>query len=177
VAKLRSDEILHKARVGGVRLGLHSAAEVRAATAELLAVARQLDVRVADIVLQEQVESGVELLLGMKRDPTFGPVITLGIGGVLTEVWDDVQIRLAACENEVPDMLAGLRHQKLLDGSTGGVAVDIAVVTRAVAAFCCLVAAVGNEVDAIDVNPLILNPATRSAIAVDAVFYLRDRDN
>lgn len=175
VAKLRSDEIVHKARVGGVRLGLRSVAELRTATGELLALARQLNVKVADIVVQEQVESGVELLLGMKRDPTFGPVITLGIGGVLAEVWDDVQIKLAAdCENEVPDMLAGLRHQKLLEGGHGGAAVDPAVVTRAVTGFCRLVAAVGDEIDAIDVNPLILNPASKSAIAVDAVFFLRD---
>lgn len=171
VAKIRSDEIMHKARVGGVRLGLQSPADLQTAVAELFKLARRLNVKSAEVVVQEQVERGVELLLGMKHDPTFGPVITLGIGGVLTEVWDDVQVRLANCEAEVSDMLASLRHQSLLDGSTGAAPVELAVVSQAVSAFCKLVANIGDEVEAIDINPLILQPGR--AIAVDGLIFPR----
>jgi acyl-CoA synthetase (NDP forming) len=175
VAKLRSDKIVHKARIGGVRLGLETVAAVRDATHELLRLARDMGVHGAEIVLQDQVASGVELLLGMKSDPTFGPVITLGIGGVLAEAWNDVQIRTVDCEHDVSDMLAGLEHQMLLNGSTGNAPIDPPEVARTVARFCRLVRELEAELDAIDVNPLIIDPVGKRIVAVDAVFFLRDK--
>lgn len=174
VAKLRSDELVHKARAGGVRLGLASAEAVRAAVGDLLALARELGLRDADVVLQEEVPPGVELLLGMKRDATFGPVITLGIGGVLTEAWDDVQIRLGDCDHEVPDMLSALRHQLLLNGAGGRPVLDPAQLAPTVARFARLVREQGHELDAIDVNPVIVRPGGKGPVVVDTVFFLAD---
>jgi acyl-CoA synthetase (NDP forming) len=174
VAKLRSDELVHKARVGGVRLGLATAEAARAAVSELLALARRLGLGTADVVLQEEIPAGVELLLGMKRDATFGPVIMLGIGGVLTEAWDDVQIRLAECDGEVPAMLAALRHRQVLQGAGGKPAVDAADIAPTVARFARLVRDVGQGLDAIDVNPLIVRAGGAGPVVVDAVFFLRN---
>ncbi len=175
VAKLRSDALVHKARVGGVRLGLHRAQSVQAAVADLLALASELDLADADIVLQEQVPSGVELLLGAKEDPTFGMVLTLGIGGVLAETWDDVQIRLVDGLLDVQDMLERLVHPSLLDGRTGQVAVDPSTLAPTVLRFARLVRELGDEIEAIDVNPIIVHDRLHPPTAVDTVFFLRQR--
>ncbi len=174
VAKLRSDELVHKARVGGVRLGLVTADAARAAVIELLALAKKLGLHKADVVLQEEIPAGVELLLGMKRDATFGPVITLGIGGVLTEAWDDVQIRLVDCDGEVPDMLGSLRHQQVLQGAGGRPVVDAADIAPTVERFARLVRDLGDQLDAIDVNPLIVRAGGAGPVVVDTVFFLTD---
>ena len=173
VAKLRSDALVHKARAGGVRLGLGSPDAVQAAVSELLALAHELDLSAADIVLQEQVPAGVELLLGAKRDATFGMVLTLGIGGVLAETWNDVQIRLADGLLDTRDMLRRLRHASLLDGSGGRPVVDPGVLAPTVARFARLVRDLQDDIDAIDVNPLIVHHSQLGPTVVDTVFFLR----
>ena len=175
VAKLRSDALVHKARAGGVRLGLATAESVETAVDDLLALARRLQLDDADIVLQEQVPAGVELLLGAKRDATFGMVVTLGIGGVQTEAWNDVQIRLADGDLDVHDMLARLRHQSLLDGSGGRPRVDADVIVPTVARFARMVRDLADDVDAVDVNPIIVHDAAQAPVAVDTVLFLREQ--
>lgn len=175
VAKLRSDALVHKARAGGVRLGLGSEAAVDVAVGELLKLARDLGLADADVVLQEQVPAGVELLLGAKRDATFAMVVTLGIGGVLTEAWNDVQIRLADGAVDVRDMLARLAHPSLLDGSGGRPVVDPAALAPTVTRFARLARDLADEIEAIDVNPIIVHDGARPPTAVDTVFFLRDR--
>jgi len=174
VAKLRSDALVHKARAGGVRLGLSSPESVGTAVAELLALAQALNLPDADIVLQEQVPAGVELLLGAKRDATFGMVVTLGIGGVLAESWNDVQIRLAGGTLDVRDMLEQLAHRSLLDGTGGRPAVDPDVLAPTVLRFARLVRELADDIDAIDVNPVIVHDPRRPPVAVDTVFFLRE---
>jgi len=176
VAKLRSDELVHKARVGGVRLGLGDAGAVRAAVTDLLALATRLGLRKADVVLQEQIPAGVELLLGAKQDVTFGAVVTLGIGGVLTEAWHDVQIRLADGTPDAADMLDQLGHQSLLDGSGGRPVVNQASIAIVLARFARLVRDLSAEVEAIDVNPLIVHDSKAAPVAVDTVFFLTTQD-
>lgn len=173
VAKLRSDALVHKARVGGVRLGLSTPDAVQSAVTQLLALAREMNLPDADIVLQEQVPAGVELLLGAKRDATFGMVLTLGIGGVQAEAWSDVQIRLADGAVDTRDMLGTLSHQCLLDGSGGQVVVDPDVLAPTVERFARLVRDLQDDIEAIDVNPIIVHHSQRSPTVVDTVFFLR----
>ncbi|MGE0797858.1 MAG: acetate--CoA ligase family protein, partial [Lautropia sp.] len=173
VAKLRSDALVHKARAGAVRLGLASVEAACTAVADLLALAGRLRLPAADVVLQEQVPAGVELLLGAKRDATFGMVVTLGIGGVLTEAWADVQVRLADGDVDAEDMLERLAHQCLLDGSGGRPKVDPAALAPTVARFARMVTDLAGDIDAVDVNPIIVHGEARAPTAVDAVFFLR----
>lgn len=175
VAKLRSDELIHKARVGGVRLGLGSRQDVTKAFDELMELARQLKLGRADVVLQEEIPQGVELLLGMKRDATFGPVIMLGIGGVLTEAWDDVQVRLADSECDAAEMLAALRHPKVLEGAGGRPVVDARRLAPVVTRFSALVRDLGEELEAVDINPVIVPPQGAEPVVVDTVFFLASR--
>jgi len=172
VAKLRSTELIHKARAGGVRLGLATPEAVVAACAELFALATRLGLSGADVVLQEQVPAGVELLIGAKRDETFGMVVTLGIGGVLTEAWDDVQIRLGEVELDAADMLATLRHRSLLDGAGGRAPVSAVALGPTLARFARLVRELGPELDAVDINPVIVQDNGKPPVAVDTVFFL-----
>jgi acyl-CoA synthetase (NDP forming) len=174
VAKLRSDTLVHKARAGGVRLSLNSAQALIDAVTELQSLAGRLALAQFDIVIQEQIPAGVELLLGAKRDPSFGMVLTLGIGGVQTEAWDDVQIRLVEPEPDAADMLSLLTHRSLIDGSGGRPRVDPTVFAPTLARFAALIRDLADEVDAIDVNPVIVHDETRPPVAVDTVFFLSE---
>jgi acetate---CoA ligase (ADP-forming) len=173
VAKLRSPDLLHKSDVGGVRLGLSDPAAAQRAICELRALAGKLQLAHADIVVQEQVSSGAELILGASEDPTFGPVITIGIGGVAAEVEPDIQILLPSLTwADVLDAVARLRSQKLLNGFRGAEPISRPDLADAVVHFADMVYEVSPWVSEIDVNPLIADQQGR-LVAVDGLMVLR----
>ena len=98
--KLDAVELAHKSDLGLVRLGLVGDDAVRAAAAELLAAARGHGLEVRGLLVEPMAEPGVELIVGLRRDASFGPAVVVGLGGVLTEVLDDVAIRLAPVDHE-----------------------------------------------------------------------------
>jgi hypothetical protein len=117
--------------------------------------------------VQRQVARGVELLVGARRDETFGPVVAFGTGGVLTEVLRDVSLRLApVAADEAEEMLGEGLRARLLAGPRGLAPVEPAAVIRAIVAVGALIAATPRIVE-IDVNPLIASGA--EVVAVDAV--------
>jgi acetate---CoA ligase (ADP-forming) len=171
VAKIESAKLAHKSDVGGVLLHLATLTEVQRAVAELLRRSGEIGLDDAKVQIQEQIAPGAELLLGMVRDPTFGPVVTLGIGGVLAEALDDVQFRLPVLdEHDVADMLGQLRHQQLLAGFRGLPAVDAGAVASIVGSFAHLVRDVGSQFAAIDVNPVMIPGDGTPPVAVDWLF-------
>jgi acetate---CoA ligase (ADP-forming) len=173
VAKLRSHELLHKSDVGAVRLGLSDPAAARRAICELRALAGELKLAQADIVIQEQVGIGAELILGASEDPTFGPVLTIGIGGVHAEVEPDIQILLPSLNrSDVLDAVDQLRSQKLLNGFRGAAPVPRPDLANAVVRFADMVCALSPWVSEIDVNPLIADRLGR-LVAVDGLVVLR----
>ncbi|MGE0718665.1 MAG: acetate--CoA ligase family protein [Alphaproteobacteria bacterium] len=153
--------LLHKSDAGGVALGLADADAVAAAWADMAA---RLGPRV---VVAAMAQRGVELALGMVRDPQFGPVVLVGAGGTLIELMSDRAAALApfgpATARRLLDRLA---LRPLLDGHRGRPAVDMAALAAIVAHFSVLAAAVGDVVAEIDVNPLVC--ASR-IVAVDAL--------
>ncbi len=160
VVKVDAAGLTHKTEAGGVVLDLRDAAAVRAACAGLAGRAERF-------VVQERVGSGVELLLGARRDEVFGPVVVLGAGGVLAEVLRDVSVRLAPLgEGEAAAMLAEGARPRLLAGPRGLRPVEPAALVRAIEAVAVLIAAEPRIVE-IDVNPLIA--AGADVIAVDAL--------
>jgi acetate---CoA ligase (ADP-forming) len=173
VAKLRSHELLHKSDVGAVRLGLSDPAAARRAIRELRALAGELQLAQADIVIQEQVGIGAELILGASEDPTFGPVLTIGIGGVHAEVEPDIQILLPSLNrSDVLDAVDQLRSQKLLNGFRGAAPVPRPDLAKTVVRFADMVHALSPWVSEIDVNPLIADRLGR-LVAVDGLMVLR----
>jgi acyl-CoA synthetase (NDP forming) len=171
--KIDAPELAHKSDLGLVRLGLRGDEAVRAAAEELLGTARRHAIDARGLLVEPMAESGVELIVGARRDPSFGPCVMVGLGGVLAEVLDDVAIRLAPISTAVAlEMLDELRGAALLAGARGASAVDrdaIAELVVGVGAF----AADRPDVLEIDLNPVIAT--ADGAIAVDALVVVDSR--
>ena len=169
--KLDAPGLAHKTDVGGVRLGLSGEAAVRAAAEDLLATGERLAAggagRVRGLLVQPMAPPGAELIAGIQRDPQFGPVVIVGLGGVLAEVLDDISLRLAPVSTEEAlAMLVELRGAAVLDGVRGGPAVDREAVAALLVTLGRLAVA-RPDVREVDLNPVIAGP--HGAVAVDAL--------
>jgi acyl-CoA synthetase (NDP forming) len=167
VLKVDAANLPHKWDVGAVRLGLADADSVRQAAAELLALQLPDGAARRGLTVQRQAPPGVELIIGVRRDPQFGPVLLVGFGGVLAEALDDVAIRLAPVRPaDALEMLGSLRAARLLAGFRGAPPVDMAA---AAALVVRLARAAVDRPDwlEVDLNPVIVGP--RGAIIVDAL--------
>jgi len=176
VLKLLSPDVLHKSDVGGVQLNLRDAAAVRAAHAAILAgvaaAAPQARVR-GVLVAPMQSEPGVECILGVQRDPVWGPVVMVGLGGVMVEVIRDVSFRIAPFGRaDALAMIDALRGRRLLDAHRGRAAVDTGALADALVALSRLAVAAGDTLDSIDINPFVVRP--QGALALDAVVIGRE---
>ncbi len=170
VAKLCGAAIAHKTERGLVRLGLADEAAVRKATADLLAAARPEDGDVA-VLVAPMVSGTRELIAGLSDDPTFGPTVMLGVGGILAEAVADVTFRLVPITaQDAEDMIDDLATQRLLDPFRGEPAVDR---TKLVDVLVGLsdAAAAHPEIASADLNPLIV--VDGAPIAVDALVETR----
>ena len=120
VAKIVSPDVLHKSDVGGVLLGLDTPAAVASAVETLVARTQRIGARLDGILLQRQVSSGIEALVGVTTDPLFGPLLVCGLGGTLVEVLHDVAFRLTpVSDSDAAEMLTKLRANVLLEGYRG----------------------------------------------------------
>jgi len=173
VLKIESPDILHKTEAQGVALNLKDAAAVRAAYEQLLAHAKayKADARIAGVLVQAMAQGDVELVIGLKRDPTFGPVVMVGLGGVLIEVFKDVVFRAApVTEAEALRMLDELKSRVLLDGVRGKPPVDRVALARMVSAVSRFGAAAGPRLAELDLNPVLAGP--KGVTAVDWLMLL-----
>jgi acyl-CoA synthetase (NDP forming) len=170
VVKVDAAGHAHKSEAGGVRVGLVDAAAIQAAAEELLALELGPDTEIRGVLLAEMIEGGVELIVGVERDEQFGPTVLVGLGGLLTEVLDDVALRLAPVPPAgAREMLDELRGTELLHGFRGAPAVDAGAVCDLIVAVSRLATARPNIVE-IDLNPLIATE--HGAIIVDALVVL-----
>jgi acetyl coenzyme A synthetase (ADP forming)-like protein len=174
VMKIVSPDIVHKVDVGGVRLSLHSKSEVKEAYGELIAQvkASQKDVRIWGVLIQEMVRNGKETILGMKRDPHFGPLLMFGLGGIYVEVFRDVIFRIAPIrELSARHMIEGIKGFKILRGFRGEPPSDIEAIAQSLTRLSQLVTDF-PEIDEMDINPLIVLPSGSGARVVDARILL-----
>jgi acetyltransferase len=173
VMKIESPDILHKTEARGVALKLEDADSVRAAYAELMTNARAYNpqARLAGVLVQAMAKGDVELVIGLKRDAAFGPVVMVGLGGVLIEVFKDVVFRAApVTETEALRMLDELKCRVLLDGVRGKPPVDKTSLAGMIAAVSRFGAAAGPRLAELDLNPVLAGPD--GAIAVDWLMML-----
>jgi acetate---CoA ligase (ADP-forming) len=160
--KTASPGVAHKSDVGGVRLGLAGEAALRAAWAEVAAALGP------DMLVAAMAPAGVELALGVVRDPQFGPLVMVAAGGVLVELLRDRRFALAPLGRRAARaMLDRLAVRPLLDGVRGAAPADLDAVADAVARLSVLAADLGEGLDALDVNPLVAGPD--GCVAVDAL--------
>ena len=172
VIKVLSPDIAHKTEAGGVRLRLADAAQVRQAFGEVLASCRRHDPRARiEGILVCRMESGVaELIVGATRDPVFGMTLTVGVGGVLTELYQDVSHRVLPVDEAMArEMLGELKAFPLLAGYRGRPPGDVDAACAAIAAFSRAVLALGDQVAEVEVNPLLVKEAGQGACMLDAL--------
>lgn len=172
--KILSADIQHKTEAGGVVLGIapENAEEEHDA---LIARARAYDAN-AEIrgTLVGPMVSGVECILGMRRDPVFGPVVMVGSGGVLAEMIDDVAFRKAPIGRaEAKRMIAELKGAQVLEGARGRPRCDIDALAAAVAALSRFAAAHADVVESVDVNPFVVLHEGEGGVALDALIIER----
>jgi acetate---CoA ligase (ADP-forming) len=174
--KVSSPAISHKTEVGGVALGLHDAGSVAVAFDSVTAAARRA-VPAAPIdgaTVSPMVRSAVELIVGVHRDPAFGLVMALGLGGIWTEVFRDTAIRaLPLAAEDVAEMLDELRGRALLRGAREHAPADQAALTGLVLALSRAAWAAGPRLQSIDLNPVVITDHG-SPLALDAALYLSD---
>jgi acyl-CoA synthetase (NDP forming) len=170
--KLDAAGLAHKSDLGGVALGLGGDEAVRRAATSLLEIGRTHDLAVSGLLVEPMVAPGLELILGLRRDAQFGPVVLVGFGGTLAEVLDDVAIRLAPLDVDAAlAMLGGLRGARLLGGVRGAGPIDRGAVAAMLVALGRLGAERADLLE-VDLNPVIATGD--GAIAVDALVVLED---
>ncbi|GAB4248680.1 acetate--CoA ligase family protein [Deferrisoma sp.] len=172
--KIASAEIVHKTEAGGVRVGVRGRRELERALEDMKARFGPLltDGR-AVFLVQRMAPSGVEVLLGTKHDPEFGPVVLFGMGGVFVEVYRDVAVRVApVSESEAAEMIAEVRGSLLLEGFRGHPRADVAALARTIAAFSRIPIGTPDIVE-LEINPLLVLEEGRGCVAVDARMRVR----
>ncbi|MEE8334050.1 MAG: acetate--CoA ligase family protein [Alphaproteobacteria bacterium] len=174
--KIVSPEVSHKTEVGGVRLNLRNAAEVRAAAAELARALRKHAPGAAiDGYLVQEMVAGVEIILGVRDDPLYGPVLVMGAGGVLVELVKDTAFRmLPVGRRDARAMIDELVVAKLLRGYRGGPPADIDALIDAVCGLSRLFLDHRPFIADLEINPLIVREAGRGVRAVDICPVYRD---
>ncbi len=170
--KLDAPGLAHKSDLGLVALDLVGDERIRDAADDLLRLGRRHGLDIRGLLVEPMADPGVELIVGLHRDASFGPSVMVGLGGILTEVLDDVAIRLApVTTTEALVMLDELRGSAILGGVRGRPPVDREAVAEIISALSRL-AIDRPDVDEVDLNPVIASPD--GALAVDALVVLRD---
>ncbi|GAA4613623.1 hypothetical protein GCM10023195_59070 [Actinoallomurus liliacearum] len=168
VVKAYGPGLVHKSDAGAVRLGLGSPVEAARAAAEIRAAPAGSGIAIEGYLVEEQAAPGVEVIVGAVRDPSFGPVVLVGLGGVWTEVLHDTALRLCPItEDDAREMLSELRGAALLDGLRGSPAVDRDALVKVLLA----VGGPGGVAESLDFREFELNPVIctpEGAVAVDA---------
>jgi acyl-CoA synthetase (NDP forming) len=175
--KVASPDVLHKSDVGGVRLGLDDVAAVAEAYDGIVASvgvavpAARLD----GVTVQPMAPPGIELIVGVSRDPTFGPVVAVGLGGVLVEVLGDVALRVVPVEHrDATEMLRELAGYRLLAGFRGAPPVDLDVVVDVVVRISSY-AQRHPELVELDLNPVLAYPSGLLIVDARATVEAADR--
>lgn len=174
--KIASADIAHKSDIGGVMLKLVDAKAVEAGYATLMRRVRKAKpkARLDGVLVAPMVSDGVEVILGVQRDPTFGPVVMFGLGGVLVEVLKDVTFRLAPFgEDEAHAMIREVKGYPILQGVRGAKPADVNALAKALARLSAYAAAHADRIETIDINPLIVRPRGQGVVAVDALVVPR----
>jgi acetyltransferase len=170
--KIVSPQIIHKTEVGGVRTGIGTAVELKQACAEMLdSVSRRIpSATIEGLLIQRMVSGGRETIVGVSRDPAFGPLVMFGLGGIYVEALGDVVFRIAPIGSlDVHDMLKGIRGVAILEGVRGAPPVDFAALGDVVRRVSQLVLD-HDDIAELDINPLLALPL--GVQAVDARILL-----
>jgi acetyltransferase len=170
VLKIWSPDILHKSDVGGVRVGLNNAEEVMDAFDLMMyRIPKKLpDADILGVLVEEMCRGGKEVILGMNRDPHFGPLVMFGMGGKMVEVLKDVSFYLAPLTaDEAKQMLINTKTYRMLEGVRGEEGVNVDAIAEGLQRLSQLVTEF-PQIQELDINPYVVGPEGTTPIAVDA---------
>lgn len=167
--KLQSPALAHKSDAGGVILRIADGQQLGTAWEKLQQVARDRSLALDGILVEQMAKPGIEMIVGARRDPNWGPVLAVGLGGIWAEALSDIRILpVGLDEVEIAAEIRQLRGAKLLDGMRGTKVADVAALAQAVALIGAVIAA-RPEIKEIDINPLTVYAAGEGALALDAL--------
>ncbi len=175
VLKILSPDILHKSEIGGVLLDVADGAAVRDGFATLLDRGRGAapGARIEGVLVAKQLKGGVECILGIHRDPVFGPIAMFGLGGIFVEVLRDVVFRRCPFGEDVAEaMIRSIRGAPLLLGARGRKPADIRAIAAMLARLSVFASQAGPRLGSIDLNPVFAMPQGEGAFAADAVIEI-----
>lgn len=175
VMKILSPDILHKSDIGAVKLNIKDAQAVRAAydDIQLAAKTHAPDAAVNGVLIAKHLSGGVECLMGINVDPTFGPIAAFGLGGIFVELLNDVALR--ACPFSVDtarEMILSIRSAAILQGARGTEPADIDALAQMLSNLSIFAMDAGERLVSIDLNPVLAMPQGKGAYALDAVIEL-----
>lgn len=170
VAKIVSEQILHKTDVQGVKIGIKNEEEARESFLDMYSrLSKEYDVK--GVLLERMVPKGIELIVGLQNDPQFGPVIMLGIGGIYTELFKDISFRvLPITKEDAMEMIDELKGNKILKGFRGSEPVNLDILCDAIVKIGNLGTNMAKYIDSVDFNPIIVYP--QNYYVVDAKILL-----
>jgi len=175
VVKIMSPDILHKSDAGGVKIGLKSAAGVKDAINAMAASPKIKGARIDGYLIEEMAPAGQEIVIGGLRDPQFGPLVMVGLGGIFVEVLADVSFRICPITRlDAEEMLAELKGAAILAGARGRKPASRAAIVDAllkIGGDNGLLMQHAEDISEADINPLMVSES--GAVAVDARFILR----
>ncbi|MBC8204105.1 MAG: acetate--CoA ligase family protein [FCB group bacterium] len=168
VLKLISAEIVHKTDVGGVILDQRNEEELRNSFLKIAAKVEKLKVKEYSVMVQKMIKGGREVILGMSQDPSFGPLIMFGLGGIYVEIMKDVSFAIhPITDMEAEDMVQRLKGFKLLEGVRGEKPVDFSVIHESLLRLSQLISDF-HDIKEMDMNPFIVFPQREKCVVVDA---------
>jgi acyl-CoA synthetase (NDP forming) len=177
VLKVCSPDIAHKTEVGGVAVGIANQQEAREAAARILENARKSrpDARLEGILVSPMITGGVETIVGVVRDPTFGPVVMFGLGGIFVEVLKDVTFRVAPFDqDEALRMIREIRGHAMLEGVRGAPPSDVDALAKLLSDLSRFAAANADVIESIDLNPVLAMPEGCGVLPLDALLEFQD---
>lgn len=175
VMKILSPDILHKSEIGGVLLNVADIDAVRQGFETLMTRGKDAvpNARIEGVLVAKQLSGGVECVLGIQRDPVFGPVAMFGLGGIFVEVMKDVVLRQCPFGEDVAEqMIRGIKGAPLLLGARGKPPVDVAALATMLSRLSVFAHQAGERLQSIDLNPVFALPQGQGAYAADAVIEL-----
>jgi acetate---CoA ligase (ADP-forming) subunit beta len=172
VLKINSPDVIHKSDSGGVKLGLANATQVSKAYSEIISSIKQAypEAQIEGVSVQPMAPSGVEVIVGMSKDPQFGPVLMFGLGGILVEVLKDVSFRIVpVTERDAREMIREIKGYPILEGYRGQKPASIPALEKLIVKVSQF-AEKNPQIKELDLNPIFAYPD--KAVAVDARIIL-----
>jgi acyl-CoA synthetase (NDP forming) len=172
VMKISSSDVVHKSDSGGVKLGLANATQVGKAYGEIISSVKQAypEAQIESVSVQPMAPSGVEVIVGMSKDPQFGPVLMFGLGGILVEVLKDVSFRIVpVTERDAREMIREIKGYPILEGYRGQKPASIPALEKLIVKVSQFVEK-NPQIKELDLNPIFAYPD--KAVAVDARIIL-----